>query len=47
MPPVVTTRLNKPARTPAKIAAGVGIVGGILYLLFLLIFGFSGMADQL
>lgn len=38
---------SKDADKWTKIAAGVGIVGGILYLLFLLIFGFSGMADQL
>ena len=38
---------SKDAGKWTKIAAGVGIVGGILYLLFLLIFGFSGMADQL
>lgn len=38
---------SKDAGKWTKIAAGVGIVGGILYLLFLLIVGFSGMADQL
>ena len=38
---------SKDAGKWTKIAAGVGIVGGILYLLFLLIFGFSGMVDQL